>query len=207
VKNLLHDADATVLLRASQGILAGHDKAAVPTLVSLLDSAPLELSQRAEELLQRAAGNSAPSLMLGDSEINRKRCVAAWNDWSKSNLEKLNVANRDVSLPFLSINSRAKDLALRWFRSLAKRDLGTWKKSSDVPFTLTMGGIFLPFNNREELDQWFFDDSKANAKMAEMKFAIKDVSTVDQYLRSTTAGLRGTNVPQLSVVLFHKVYL
>jgi hypothetical protein len=207
VKELLHDPDVMVRFRAAQGILAGRDKAAMPTLISLLQGVPLELSQRAEDLLQLAAGDSAPSHTLGDSEINRKVCSAAWSDWSKSSLEKLDLAIRDVGLP-LSINKRAKDVALRWIKGLAKRDLSTWKKTSDVPFTRTMGSAFLVFNNREELDQWFLNDRRANdAKIAEMRFVVKDVVNVDKYLESGLARSRGTDGGQLSVFLFLPVYL
>jgi HEAT repeat protein len=217
-KNLLHDYDATVRFRAAQGILAARDKIAFPTLISLLEGVPLELSQRAEEVLQRAAGNSAPSLTLGDSETDRKRCAAAWNDWSKSSLEKLDLTNCDVSLPF-SLNARAKDIALRWLDSLTKRDLQSLKKISDVPFTHTMAGFFLVFDKREdldrvtyqmskELDQWLLDNrNPKDDKMAGMTFAAKDVMSVHQYLRSGMSGLRGADVPQLSAIPFRKVYL
>ena len=50
-KKLLNDPDARVRFRAAQGILAGGDKAAVSTLISLLEGVPLELSLRSEELL------------------------------------------------------------------------------------------------------------------------------------------------------------
>jgi hypothetical protein len=207
VKELLNDSDAAVRFRAAQGILAGRDKAAVPTLISLLEGVPLELSQRVEDLLQRAAGDSAPTRMLGDSEPSRKMCSAAWNDWSKSNLEKLDLGKPDLTLPLLSINTRAKDVALRWLYGLAKSDLNTWKKTSDVPFTRTMGNAFIVFNNREELDQWFLNGRANDAKIAEMRFVVKDVVSVDQYLKLGLTCFRGTDVAQLSVVFFHKVYL
>jgi hypothetical protein len=207
VKQLLNDSDVMVRFRAAQGILAGRDKAAVPTLISLLQGVPLELSQRSEDLLQRAAGDSAPFPTLGDSEINRKVCSAAWSDWSKSNLEKLDLAMRDVSLPLLSINRRVKDVALRWINGLAKRDLSTWEKTSDVPFTRTMGSAFIVFNNREELDQWFLNDRRVNHAHAEMRFVVKHVVKVDHYLESGLARFRGTDVSQLSVILFQPVYL
>jgi hypothetical protein len=208
VKELLNDSDVMVRFRAAQGILAGRDKAAVPTLISLLQGVPLDLSQRAEDLLQRAAGDSAPSRTLGDSEISRKVCFAAWSNWSKSNLEKLDLEKRDVSLPLLSINTRAKDVALRWIKGLAKRDLSIWKKTSDAPFTRTMGSAFIVFNNREELDQWFLNDRRTNdAKIAEMRFVVKDVVNVDKYLESGLTRSRGTDGAQLSVFLFLPVYL
>jgi hypothetical protein len=205
VKKMLNDSDATVRFRAAQGILSGGDKAAVPTLISLLQGVPLDLSQRAEELLRRAAGDSAPSRTLEDSETGRKLCSAAWSDWSKFNLDALDLTKPDVSSPPLSMNMRAKDAALRWIYGFVKRDLNTLKKTSDVPFTRTMASAFIVFNKREELDQWFLMAN--DAKISEMSFVVKDVVSVDQYLKSGLASFSSTDVAQLSVVLFHKVYL
>ena len=208
VKQLLHDPDGSVRFRAAQGILASSDKAGLPTLILLLHDVPLELSQRAEDLLRHAAGDSAPTGMLRGSETNRKMCLAAWSDWSKSNLEKLDLAKADVGLPLLSMNTRARDIALRWIHGFAKRDLKTLKKTTDAPFTRAMGSAFIIFDKREELDQWFLNDRKPNeARIAEMRFSVKDVVTVNQYLSSGLGCFRGTNLPQLSDILCSKVYL
>ena len=145
----------------------------------------------------------------------RKRCAAAWRDWSQSHLEKLDLAKRDVSLPLCNINLRAKDVALRWICSLVKGDLSTWKKTSDVPFALTTGFHFLPFNKGEELDQFFQNDGRTNdAEMAAMTFEAKHVVSVDAYLESGMTRFRESNrgmeevVTQLSdSLLSSKLYL
>jgi hypothetical protein len=172
--------------------------------------------------LQRAAGSpapsitlAAPSISLGESEVGRKLCAAVWRDWSQSHLEKLDLAKRDVSLPLCNINLRAKELALRWIGSLVKHDLSTLKKTSDVPFALTTGFHFLPFNKVEELDQFFQNDGRTNdAEMATMTFEAKHVVSVDQYLRSGMTSFRNANrgmeevVTQLSdSLLSSKLYL
>jgi len=217
VRRLLSDPDARVRFRAAQGLLAGGDKAAVPTLISLLEGVPLELSLRAEELLQRVAGSPAPSMTLGESEVGRKRCAAAWRDWSQSHLEKLDLAKRDVSLPLCNINLRAKDVALRWVGSLVKRDPSTLKKASDFPFTVATGSHFLVFNKGEELDQFFQNADKTHdAELARMTFEAKDVVSVDRYLESGMTSSRESNrgrdeaVTQLSALLLWskiKIYL
>jgi HEAT repeats len=224
VKKLLNDPDARVRFRAAQGILAGGDKAAVPTLISLLEGVPFELSLRAEDLLQRAAGDlapsitlAAPSIMLGESEVGRKLCAAAWRDWSQSHLEKLDLAKRDVSLPLCNINLRAKDVALRWVGSLVKRDPSTLKKASDFPFTVATGSHFLVFNKGEELDQFFQNADKTHdAELARMTFEAKHVVSVDRYLESGMTSSRESNrgrdeaVTQLSALLLWskiKMYL
>jgi hypothetical protein len=159
-------------------------------------------------LLQRAAGDSAPSRTLEDSETGRKLCSAAWSDWSKFNLDALDLTKPDVSSPPLSMNTRARDVALRWIYGFVKRDLNTWKKTSDVPFTRAMASAFIVCNKREELDQWFPNNLRANhAKISEMSFIVKDVISVDHYLKSGLNSFSNTNVPQLSVVLFPKMYL
>jgi hypothetical protein len=206
---LLHDADAAVRFRAAQGLLAARDQATLPTLISLLQGAPLELSQRAEELLQCAAGDSLPPVTLGDSDTDRKQWAAAWSDWSKSNLEKLDLAQRDVSLPPSNINLRAKEVARRWIASLAKRDRSTWKKTSDSPFTLTMGSAFLEFNRREELDQLFQNAGTYHGeKMARMTFAVKDVVRLDQYLKSGMSREANQGIDEMTTFLTAgKLYL
>jgi hypothetical protein len=82
VQKLLTDKDARVRLRAAQGLVAAHDKTAVPTLVALLGDAPVELTWKAEEFLYRVAGQQAPGVSLGDgSPQARQRYRDAWAAW------------------------------------------------------------------------------------------------------------------------------
>jgi hypothetical protein len=211
-KTLLRDPDATVRFRAAQGILAGRDKAAVPTLIALLEGVPLELSQRAEDLLQRVAESSSPSITLGTSAAGRQVCAAAWRDWSRSNLEQMDLAERDVSLPLFNINLRAKEVALRWICSLDKRDLNTWQKTSAVPFALADFN-FQVFSKREELDHLLQHTGAAHdARRARTMFVVKDVVSVDQYLKygsmsSTANGDVAEVVPPLRDVLAYRLYM
>jgi hypothetical protein len=124
------------------------------------------------------------------------------------NLEKLDLARADVTLPLLTMNTRAREVAIRWIYGFAKRDLKTWKKTTDAPFTRTIGSAFIVFDKREELDQWFLNERRPNeARISEMRFIVKDVVAVNQYLDSGLARFKGTDVPQLSDILFPKVYL
>jgi HEAT repeat protein len=53
---LMADADSRVRLRAAGGLVLGGERAAVPTLIALLDEAPTTVAWRAEELLDQIAG-------------------------------------------------------------------------------------------------------------------------------------------------------
>ncbi len=58
------------------------DRAAVPTLVAALVSAPFRSVLHAEELLHRIAGERAPAAFVGEGSPDARRdAAAAWNVW------------------------------------------------------------------------------------------------------------------------------
>lgn len=78
----LNDRDPSVRLRAAQGLLAGGDVAAVPSLLALLLTTSLEVAWQAEELLHWAAGHEAPAATIGAGDLaDRNQCHAAWERW------------------------------------------------------------------------------------------------------------------------------
>jgi hypothetical protein len=82
VRRLLDDPDATVRLRAAQGLLAGRDPAALPALIALLEARPAALAWQAEELLHWAAGGGGPAAVVGAGSAGEgKACRAAWQEW------------------------------------------------------------------------------------------------------------------------------
>jgi len=82
LRKLLTDPEARVRFRAAQGLLAARDAAAVPTLIALLQHAPQPLLWQTEEVLQRLAGEQAPSDMVGDgAAATRTRVAQAWTSW------------------------------------------------------------------------------------------------------------------------------
>lgn len=84
VRRLLADPEPMVRLRAAQGLLAGQDRAALATLVALLDEAEVQVSWQAEELLHWAAGDTAPDVVVGaGSAPVRRRCRIAWERWQR----------------------------------------------------------------------------------------------------------------------------
>lgn len=97
-RKLLKDSDPAVRLRLSMALLKRREKEALPVLVDALAHLPREQLWPAEELLGRLAGEKAPSVSLGGSEVERKACRDAWARWletdgSKLDLAKVNFAN------------------------------------------------------------------------------------------------------------------
>jgi HEAT repeat protein len=81
VRKLLQDRDPIVRLRGAQGLLAGKDVAAIPTLIELLEG-PLFVAWQSEELLRFVAGEQAPrALLLHGGGHNRETCSVAWRNW------------------------------------------------------------------------------------------------------------------------------
>ncbi len=90
VRQRLDDIDAEVRLRAAQGLLGDNDRAAVPALIDLLRTAPLDVAWQAEELLRWVAGDRAPADLLGPATRKRRRwCQRAWRHWWDDNGQRL----------------------------------------------------------------------------------------------------------------------
>ncbi len=103
VHKSLTDPDARVRLWAAQGLLAGRDRQAVPTLVALLSDAPPSLAWRAEDLLCRLAAERAPPVSLGGNNTERRKCRDAWAAWWRDHqasvdLSRVNLESRLLGL-------------------------------------------------------------------------------------------------------------
>ena len=96
VRDLLKDGETAVRMRAAQGLLAAKDTAGLPALVALLEETPVDEAWQAEELLHYAAGEQAPSEVVGAGTAkSRQACRAAWAAWFKENGEKLDLSKID----------------------------------------------------------------------------------------------------------------
>lgn len=105
---LLADAEPPVRLRAAQGLLAGHDKAALPVLIALLEEASTEVAWQAEELLHWSAGDEAPELTVGAGTPEaRSQCRAAWTTWWREHGDRLDLAK-------VALEPRRPGLVLVW---------------------------------------------------------------------------------------------
>ncbi len=90
---LLRDADPRVCFEAAASLACAGDKAAIPTLLALLEDAPLALAWQAEDLLCRLAGDPAPTASLGTGTADeRHRCRGTWEDWWKTHRVQVDLA-------------------------------------------------------------------------------------------------------------------
>jgi HEAT repeat protein len=109
VRSLLTDADPRVRLRAAQGLVAGKDKGAVPTLIALLGDAPLLVTWKAEELLYRMAGDRAPSGSLGDgSPTARQKYRDLWAEWWRRFEPRVDLARLEEGPQYLGLTLLAE---------------------------------------------------------------------------------------------------
>jgi HEAT repeat protein len=99
---LLADRDAHVRFRTAQGLLAGLDKAAVPTLIDFAAERSGELGWQAEDVLIRLAGEYLKDLKYGDTEDDRKARHEAWSAWWKANEAKVDLAKAAGARRFLN---------------------------------------------------------------------------------------------------------
>ena len=102
VHRLLTDADPNVRLRAAQGLLIGKDKSAVPALISLVGEASPTLNGKAEELLFRMAGESAPRICRADGSASaRRQYCDAWSEWWRKSADTIDWAATTLEEPQL----------------------------------------------------------------------------------------------------------
>ncbi len=134
VRKLLADADPNIRVRAAQGLLAAREKAAIPVLLALLGEGPAEVAQQANDLLDRAAGETAPAVSLGEGKEQRAKCHAAWETWWKQQAIKLDLTKADVDLETLNLSALARETVRKlvdsWF---IKGETATAKRLIGVP--------------------------------------------------------------------------
>jgi HEAT repeat protein len=185
VRKLLADADPNIRLRAAQGLLAARDKGSLPPLFVLLTEAPTDVARQAEDLLQRAAGASAPAVGLGDGKEQRARCRAAWEAWWKDRESKLDLAKADVDLEVVNPSALAREVVRRlvvaWFD---KADAAAVKKSIDPPFRID--GMKL--DTRDQLDQMISMVADAS-KERKPKTTILETVTADEFFKQADPDL------------------
>jgi RNA polymerase sigma factor (sigma-70 family) len=181
VAPLLDDADTRVRFRAAQGLLAGHDRRAMTTLIDLLTSGELIWAERAEGLLLELADTSAPKVALGDNNSTRQACRAAWQEWGKQNQNKLELTTANSGLQFGDGPSKAKKAATNVINAMIKQDLALFERCTALPFNLS--GI-KTLTTRQELNALC---SRNNANEKNFSFTIVRVVSVAEQLKTTSA--------------------
>src|SRR6202043_65278 len=82
--------------RAAQGLLAGKDKRAIPSLIALLEVRSITIAWQAEELLHYVAGSTAPKeLLASGKDAEQRKCRAAWEKWWNSYEKKIDLERLD----------------------------------------------------------------------------------------------------------------
>jgi hypothetical protein len=189
---LLTDPEPKVRLRAARGLIAGGDRKAVATVVSLLSGAPLDLAVEAEDMLVSLAGKAAPGAKLtAATDAVRRECRAAWDAWLQANEDKMDLARMNQDL-FLDFSARARQTARQNLTALFKMDAATLKKTTDAPFQFVeMERI----KTRAELDQGIDllcqllqNDPKAAQELAKVTMEVGRVVSAEAYERAGKSG-------------------
>jgi hypothetical protein len=122
IQPLLQDASPRVRLFAAVVLVQGKDPAAVPALISLLDTAPPVMALQAEDLLCRIAGEQGPKVALAlNNPASRAPCRVAWEAWWQANAGKVDLSKLDRAPTYLGLNlicdcdvGQASDGKVRW---------------------------------------------------------------------------------------------
>lgn len=81
VLKLLKDSDPGVRLRVALALVPLKERAVLPVLIDALGQLNPEQLWPVEEILVRLAGDKAPAVSLGSTEVSRKICHDAWRGW------------------------------------------------------------------------------------------------------------------------------
>src|SRR5207253_7355495 len=128
VRPLLTDAETKVRLRAAQGLLAGKDKTAVPTLVTLLSDGAANVAEQAEDMLVTMSQGKGPQLGLGSDDAARRRCRNAWEAWWKTNQARTDLTKMDLDVALFDQTARCREVARQFLNGIAKRDAALLKR-------------------------------------------------------------------------------
>jgi len=97
VQAMLKDKDVTVRRRVALLLLEMKDKAAVPTLISLISEVNTDDLGTVEDALVSLAGDKAPPSPDDDNEKTRVVYKKAWEKWYDDSGKKLDLAKIDLS--------------------------------------------------------------------------------------------------------------
>jgi HEAT repeat protein len=186
VRALLADVDPKVRFQAVQVALASRDKAAIPVLVALLDEGPLELGQKAEDLLGTITGAQPTKGELTADKTARKNARTAWSAWWQANQAKVNLASAVPDTP-LARAEKARKVCLQTLDAMVQLNVAGFKKNLKYPFYMegmspTGEGLI---KGPEQIDQFFkmlegIKEFKQQIK--QMTFKVTHVGRLEEYL-------------------------
>ncbi len=92
VRPLLKDKTPTVRLRVALALVAAGEREAVPVLIDLVPAASEDHIGQIEDVLTQLAGASAPEVMWGTEDPEKKKCRDAWAAWWKRNGDQVDLS-------------------------------------------------------------------------------------------------------------------
>jgi hypothetical protein len=149
VRKLLADPNPIVRLRTGQGLLAAGDKRAVPALMDLLETAPLEVAQRAEDILNDLAGGQAHQVCLEERLAARRKCHDAWQEWWQTHRNRLDLTRRKDGLAPANPTTQVRAVGQRFIEAVARKDVPALLRTVDLPFSVLGEEVF---KTREEFE-------------------------------------------------------
>ena len=177
VQKLLTDPLLEVRLAAAQGLAAAWDKSVAPTLIALLAEAPAPIAEQAEDLLQRMAGDKAPTLSWEESK--KELSHNAWEAWWKSEGEKLDLAKADVDPLTRSPVNQTRQVAQLFLEGVLRGKTVDFTKITEVPFHVSEHQTF---QTHEELKTELSKEAQGATK-ENIQFEMKGAVPVADYAK------------------------
>ncbi len=104
VASLLNDVSPVVRMRATEGMIAARDKAALGVLPNLLTSVPDVYLPQVEDTLAKLANDKSPTEpIVANSNDSRIKAAKAWANWINANQAKLDLANLNNRENFMGL--------------------------------------------------------------------------------------------------------
>jgi hypothetical protein len=176
---LLTDPDPTVRFRTAQGLLAGHDRAGVPALCTLLTEGPMPVGSRAEDLLQCLAGSQAPRTPpFSDDTALRKRSRQIWEEWWKQNA-KMDLTKAEVDLAPFNLALKSREVIRQYGVALMVNDVEAMKKLVDAPF-IAYGNQIM--EKKEDTDR-YIEGNNLPGRAQQATLVITGMLNLDKYLQ------------------------
>jgi HEAT repeat protein len=179
VRKLLKDPDPRIRLRAAQGLVAGREKNAIPSLLALLSDGPMDMARQAEDLLTRIAGDQAPKVSLEEHKVARRKCHEAWEGWWKSAEAKLDLAKADVDLVSTNPIQQSRKVAQQFVDAVFKADSAMLRRTAGVPFSLP--GM-QEFKTLDEMDK-FFKELATQRPAGKFSITVQNVVNMEAYAK------------------------
>ncbi|MCI0456683.1 MAG: hypothetical protein L0Z62_06850 [Gemmataceae bacterium] len=192
------DLSLQVRLRAAQGLLMAGEREGIPVLVNAVADGNPDLARLADDLLRRAAGETAPPEEHVEDGPARRRLAAAWRAWWQARGGQVNLAGTDFTPSASSPPLQARAVAGRFVNALLRGDGAAFQAATGVPFQFQGEK---PIRTRQELKRFFEKEFKDPPKERVEVVSLRvqrlggyEWGAVDDEERQFLRGLRGRGV-------------